>query len=163
MGDPLHNLEQRLERLVPQGLSDGGRERLEAQIDELAAELGTAEKGGGHWRRFAAVAAAVVAVAGVAIFGTPGEQDGNTVVAPAVKPAPVVVEPEAAFETMEYEREVVDHNDDGVIVVGRFHEPVHSRTMIVREMELVIDKETGLRVRIVSERKEVVLTAVTSF
>ena len=38
MGDPLKNLETRLEKLVPHGLSESGRNRLEEQIDaEVAA------------------------------------------------------------------------------------------------------------------------------
>jgi hypothetical protein len=96
MDDPLHELEKKLERLVPHGLSDQGRNRLEE------------------------------------------------------------------MERLEYRREFGDPEDHR-IVVTRFNEPMHSWNYKVREVELILDPVTGLRVELVTEHEEEVRTAVTSF
>lgn len=161
MGDPLHELEKKLERLVPHGLSDQGRDRLEGKIDELAAEVEVA-RSPWPWLRLSGIAAAIALVATVLVVSGvpgPGRDDAVGREAPAEVPAEDV---ESEMERLEYRREF-GAPEDHRIVVTRFNEPMHSWNYKVREVELILDPVTGLRVELVTEHEEEVRTAVTSF
>ena len=160
MGDPLQELEEQLERMVPRGLSEQGRGRLEDQIDELAAVV-EAAPGSWQWQKLAAIAAALALVATMGFMIGGGGPGGRTT-------GPEITSPEKTsqhvpgFEMVGFDREVLD-NPEHLIVLSRHDEPMHKWGYKTREIELVLDEESGLRVRIVSEHDEVVLTAVTSF
>lgn len=162
MGDPLKKLEERLEQLVPQGLSESGRTRLEEQIDELAAQVGPAARSRRPWPRLAGIAAMVAVVAALGALIKMKETGEGSVTTPGEASIPEVAEG-SGIEMVEFQREVGEDWRDGGIVLTRFNEPMRSWSYDVREVELVLDKESGLEVRIVSERREAVLTAVTSF
>lgn len=161
MGDPLHELEKKLERMVPHGLSDQGRDRLEGKIDELAAEV-AAVRSSWSWPRLSTVAAAIALVATVLVLsGIPrGEHAVENESSPEVPVVVAVVEPE--MERLEYRREFGDPEDHR-IVVTRFNEPMHSWNYKVRVVELILDRVSGLHIELVTEHEEEVRTAVTSF
>ena len=155
MGDPLQELEEQLERMAPCGLSEEGRGRLEDQIDELAAVV-EAAPGSWQWQKLAAIVAALALVATMGFMIGGGGPGGRTT-GPENTSQHV-----PGFETVGFDREVLD-NPEHLIVLSRHDEPMHKWGYKTREIELVLDEESGLRVRIVSEHDEVVLTAVTSF
>lgn len=169
MGNPLSRLEEQLSTLVPRGLSDGGRAELEAQIDALAAEVVSEEPAPRRrrvWPVGLGIAAAATVMVGLALLPEGASPDGA-----AAKPdggadsgaqeaSPGQADGE--FVTVDYERMIGDGEDHG-IVLDRFNEPMRSWSYDVREMELVLDPESGLRVRIVQDRREQVRVAVTSF
>lgn len=167
MDDPLRDLEKRLERMVPKGLSEQTQERLEDQIDELAAQVG--KPASFSWRHYAAMAAALASVAGLSFVAGQRESQAVAVDAPdgggVLKGVPV--EPDELaddrFKFVDYEFHVSDSASDGGYILSRFNEPRRTWSFDTREIELVLDEESGLEVRIVSERKVAVSTPVTSF
>lgn len=161
MGDPLHDLEKRLERLVPQGLSDQSQTRLEDQIDELASGFESAAKTGSSWQRIAVFAAVLALVAGVALFDGLHQGVDHPVAGPSQN-ASAARALDSGIEMVDYQREVEDGRDGG-IDLSQFNKPVRSWNYNVKEVETVVDKKTGWKIRIDSEREEAVLTAVTSF
>ncbi len=162
MDDPIENLEEGLKRMVPPGLSDGGKTRLEEQIDALASGMERPSADGVGLRKVAAVAAVLVALAGMVIFGALRQRGEDPVASSKVAPPPEETE-DFGIENLDFQREVMEDGRDGGIVFGSNNAPMRSHLYSVREMETVLDKETGLQVQILSERNEVVLTAVTSF
>lgn len=158
MGDPLQELEKRLELMVPQGLSDQGRDRLEEQIEQLASEV-EASRSGWPWQRLAALAASLILIAGVVVVsGRGGDDETPNPVAKTDVPETSLPE----FERLEHRREFTDPNNHR-IVLTRFNEPMHSWNYKVREFELILDPVSGFRVEMVTESEEEVRTAVTSF
>lgn len=167
MGEPLRDLEARLERLVPRGLSEAGRARLDQQIDQLAEAVAQAPVRKGWGMRGLGAAAAVAAVGAFILLNEgreaapvaggqdrPGAEAGGAGAEGA--------EDESSYETVDFARTVGD-GEDGGILLDRFDEPMRAWNYPVREMELLLDKETGLQVRIVQERREQIRVAVTSF
>ena len=155
MGDPLQDLEEKLERLVPTGLSESGREQLEDQIDQLAAKV-EAESTPFPWRTLAGLAAALTAVVGVVLWteGQKGEQ-----LAGSEEQGKTIAEMRIEKELRKVEEAVEDRG----IVLTPNNEPMHAWGYKVRKEELIFDPESGFRVQVVSEAEEEVLTEVTSF
>lgn len=168
MGDRLQDLEERLGNLVPRGLSDDARFRIDQQIEELAAGVADKQPPGPRWKGAlgVAAAAAIAVMGGLAVLARPGaeQEQGGRDQAGASVPAdtrPVAAAP-SEFEMVDYNRTVGDGKDAG-IVLGRFNEPMRAWDYEVREMELLLDAKSGLKVQIVREGREQVQVAVTSF
>lgn len=162
MDDPLRDLEKRLEQMVPKGLSEQTQERLDDQIDELAAQIG--KPVGFSWKHYAAIAAVLALVAGLSFVA--GQRDSQVVAEDSPESRTILKgEPVAPdeFKFVDYEYHVSDSAADGGYILSRFNEPRRSWSFDTREIELVLDEESGLEVRIVSERKVAVSTPVTSF
>ena len=160
MDDALKRLEERLEELVPKGISDCGRERLEETIDELAA--GTTAAGNGTWKWAVGAAACLGVAAGLALLRgpekpgpvveeTPNEASGRVVLAayePGVEPLASWLQVDERFD----EGWGVDPNG----VLYRYW------GYAITDEEEVVDEESGYTVRIYSEREEWVPVKLTS-
>ena len=158
MDESLHRLEAQLEKLLPRGLRDSGREGLEARIDQLAAEARTEQsrsvRRGWGW---AAVAAAVVmAVLAVGVGRLGQDADGVS------SSRPLALGPEA-FQTVELVQHVEERFDGGYVVGNGEQVPQRYWGYDITEMEKVVDSETGLTVRISTQKEEGVLTQLTTF
>lgn len=159
MGDSLHDLESRLERLVPRGISNHGRERLEEQIDDLADAV-TQRKAGGRIKKLAGVAALAAVLAAVAVIaGLQQSRPKPTASEGADAPAGT----DAGIEPIDYLRVVAESPSDGGYVQGEGNQPFRTWIYPVREEETVVDQQTGWEVTIVSEHEEKILTPVTRF
>lgn len=157
MGDPLRELEEQLESLVPNGLSDQGRGRLEDQIDELAAGVESSESGG-SWYRTAGIAAAIAMLAAILVITGGGKSPSGLVEG--------IGEQGDGGEGIKVVEEHWDLGESAVsrgIVLTPDNEAMHSWGFKVKKTELIFDPESGFHVRVVSEAEEEVLTEVTSF
>ncbi|MDA0765760.1 MAG: hypothetical protein O3A92_02910 [Verrucomicrobia bacterium] len=168
MDDSLKALEARLERLVPKGLSDLGRERMEDRIDELAATVESGSDLSG-WKWGMGAAAAVVAL--VAAFWSTGREGAETAVVevPAVeiaKPAEVVAmrteEDLMELLTLSLTRHVEARTDRGFVTAEGGEAPHRYWSYEVTNDEELMDSESGYAVRVVSQHEEWVPVAVTS-
>ena len=162
MGDPLKKLEERLERMVPQGLSDHGRERLEGQIDELAS--GLEEKASGlETKKLVAVAAGLAILAAAVVFvglGLPGDSRVVEQDQPAAAVDPVFG---SVLEPVDFLRLVAESPSDGGYVQGESNMPFRTWIYPVREEETVVDKDSGWEIVIISEHEEQILTPVKRY
>jgi hypothetical protein len=173
MDDSLRAMEERLERLVPKGLSDLGRERMEEQIDQLA--RGVAEVRSGAGWKWGTGAAAAVAVMGVGFWQTGGE-DAVVAGRGAVSPAALVERWALEFEgmgggeesleddvlTMAMARQVEGRMDRGWVVAEGAETPHRYWSYEVTDEEELMDAESGYAVRVVSRQEEWIPVEVTS-
>lgn len=160
MDDSLKRLEERLEGLVPKGISDCGRERLEETIDELAA---AAPDGGGEaWKWAVGAAACLGLAAGLGFLR--GLDEVPTLVDLRV-PVPeevVLASYEPGVETLASSLQVDGRFDEGWVVVGDDGVPHRYWAYELTDEEEVVDEESGYTVRIYSEREEWVPVKLTS-
>lgn len=159
MDESLRSLEERLEQLVPRGLGDHGRERLEEEIDRLAEETVRVQGRRRRWPWALGAAAAIGLVCGLAFLSE--RPDGGSAVVHASSEsgamAPVV------YETLGYSQKVDDRFDGGTILGNGTEAPYRYWGYSLTETEEVLHLESGYKVHISSEREEGILTRVTSF
>jgi hypothetical protein len=167
MDDSLKALEERLEQLVPKGLSDLGRERMEDQIDALAESLQPAGQPAGlKW----AVGGAAAALAMALVFWSPDPSGGEAVAENTLVEAPVAESVSTAlteadlFEmlTLSSIREVETRTDRGWVADGEGDLPHRYWSYRVTDKEELIDEESGYSVSVVSQHEQWVPVAVTS-
>ena len=160
MDDSLKRLEERLEGLVPKGISDCGRERLEETIDELAAA--TPASVGGSWKWAVGAAACLGLAAGVAFLRDLDEAP-TLVELPALAPEEVVLASyEPGVETLASSLQVDGRFDEGWVVANGDGVPHRYWAYELTNEEEVVDEESGYTVRIYSEREEWVPVKMTS-
>jgi hypothetical protein len=168
MDDSLRALEERLEQLVPKGLSDLGREQMEEKIDDLAGVLEDTGSSDG-WKRGMGAAAALVAMV-VAFWPS---RDGSADVASVVDQrfTPVAFEkieavPTAAdiyeLMTVSYARRVDARTDQGWVMVDGGESAHRYWSYEVTAEEELMDEASGYAVRVVSQHEEWVPVEVTS-
>ena len=164
MDEAMRRVEERLEGLVPKGISDRGRERLEECLEELAENAASGNPGGGAWKWGLGLAAGLGLMAG-AQFLLPG---------PSAQPvaaelgSPEVVEYALAedfipvIETVTISRQVEDRVDEGwVLAEGSPHVYRYWGYELTDEEE-VVDAETGYVVTVYSQREKRIPVRVTS-
>ncbi|MDE0825367.1 MAG: hypothetical protein OSA48_01000 [Akkermansiaceae bacterium] len=168
MDDSLRALEERLEQLVPKGLSDLRREQMEEKIDDLAGALEDTRSSDG-WKWGMGAAAALVAMV-VAFWSS---KDGSADVVSVVDPAftPVAFEkvgagPTAAdlyeLMTMSYARRVDARTDQGWVMVDGGESAHRYWSYEVTAEEELMDEASGYAVRVISQHEEWVPVEVTS-
>lgn len=165
MDDTLQRLEARLEALVPKGISDHGRERMEEVIDKLASEVPLVHSGGGMWKWPVGAAACLGLAAGLALLRGP-DGPGALVEMPEVSVARVArvawADYEPGVETMASSLQVDERFDEGWVVVDGAGLPHRYWAYELTDEEEVLDEESGFTVRIYSEREEWVPVKLTS-
>ena len=158
MDDAMKRMEERLEALVPKGLSDLGRERLEETIDELAA--GTTVSGSGTWKWAVGSAACLGLAAGLALLA--GPKSTPMAQMPVVAPDEVALASyEPAVETVLSSLHVEGRYDEGLVMDG-VNAPHRYWAYELTNEEEVVDEETGFTVRIMTQREEWVPVKMTS-
>jgi hypothetical protein len=167
MDDSLRALEERLEQLVPKGLSDLGREQMEEKIDDLAGVLEDTRSSDG-WKWGTGAAAALVAMV-VAFWSS---RDGSADVASVVDQrfTPVAFEKVEAVSTadlyemltMSYARRVDARTDQGWVMVDGGESAHRYWSFEVTAEEELMDEASGYAVRVISQHEEWVPVEVTS-
>ncbi len=159
MDDALKQLEGRLERLAPRGLSDHAVTRLETQIDELAEEAGPNSP---RWVRWVTAGAAMLGLlATLMVLAQPRGPEEAAAAAAEQAGAPWRRGP--SFETLELVQNVEDRFDGGNVLGDGTEAPHRYWGYEVTETEDMVDCESGLRVRISSKWEEAVLTKITTY
>ncbi len=147
-------MEKALMRLMPVGLSEGAQSEIEAQIDELAGEVGGVRFGfsrSAKWLAGSGIAAAVAI--GFAVFPF-GEKDAPPIAAaPDVDPGLVVL---AASDRVE------DVSDEGLFVDAGGSAIRKVRVRVVEESR-IRDEETGIVVMLSEPREEMYSVPVSTF
>ncbi len=160
MDDSMKRMEARLESLMPKGISDCGRERLEETIDELAATTPVA--GNSSWKWAVGAAACLGLAAGLGLLRGP-EEVGPVVEVPTVPVEGVVLAVyEPVVETLASSLQVDGRFDEGWAVVEGDGVPHRYWGYELTDEEEVVDEESGYTVRIYSEREEWVPVKLTS-
>ncbi len=161
MDDSLKRLEERLEVLIPKGISDHGRERMEETIDNLASS--TTVEGGAAWKWAVSAAACLGAAAGLALLRGP-EAPAPMVMDPPkpVTGAVVLASYEPFVETLSSSREVAGRFDGGLAAGDGTGMPHRYWSYDLREEEEVVDEQSGYTIRIYSESQEWVPVRLTS-
>ena len=167
MDEALRKMEARLEGLIPKGISDSGRERLEETIENLAGNTVRDHSGGGIGKWGVGLAASLGVLAGAQLLRSP---DGEAAVADPVAARVVdVVERAVAggdavpvVETMAVSRHVKGRVDEGwAPVEGSTHVYRYWGYDVTDEEELV-DGETGYVVTVFSRREDRIPVRMTS-
>ena len=117
MDDRLRDLEKRLEELVPRGLGERGRERLEETIDSLAAEAGprSARSRTRWWLPGMGAAAVVAGLVAIAVW--PEDQPSS----PWPAAGEEVSESEAVpLQTVELVQAVEERFDGGYVLADGY-------------------------------------------
>lgn len=162
MGDRMMELEERLEQLVPRGLSEDGRARMDAEIDRLAAEVAddvpTVSSGGRFRKTLAWAAVACVLVSLTAVYFAP---PAATVDQPVVEVVAPYDAEAALIEYLASELRVTEMRDHGWGIQDGSDQAYRYWTNMVTETENMLDHESGYEVKVVSEREVVVPVALT--
>ena len=165
MDDSLKALEERLEQLVPKGLSDLGREQMEDKIDEMAGAVED-RPSSGAWKWGMGAAAAGVAMA---VVMWPTKPTGLVDVEIPVPDVATSDDGEFAasedFErllTLAAIRQVHARKDRGWATVAGTDTPHRNWSYEVTEEEEIFDGESGYTVRVVTQLEESIPVEVTS-
>jgi hypothetical protein len=153
MDDRLAGIEERLEQLVPRGLSDTGAVAIEATIDQLAERAARPDSRRGWWRGFGA-AAAVAAAAGLVILMNGG--DG-----PNEMSAPIAAV-SATSETVVTALQVQGRFDGGWVVGDGSQVPYRYHGFELTDEREMLDRQTGYRVQVREHREEWIPVKMTS-
>lgn len=165
MDESLKRMEDRLEALVPKGISDHGRERMEEMIDGLAAGVVGERSDGGTWKWAVGTAACLGLAAGLAFLVGPDapESLGELLPREVVKVAMVERASYApGVETMASSRQVDGRFDEGWVIMDGAGMPHRYWAYELTDEEEVVDEESGYTVRIYSQREEWVPVKLTS-
>lgn len=184
MADSLRALEERLEQLVPKGLSDFGLERMEDEIDRLAGALAMEEgaSSGPTVRKWGIGAAAALGVLAVVYWSPeggsergvdhlPGESDlvaavvsigdGGRAPQPSVSVWQDVLAAEE-FLVLSSARRVQGRQDRGWTPHQDGGAPHRYWSYEVIDEEELVDTRSGYAVRVVSQHEEWVPVEMTS-
>lgn len=173
MDEQLRRLEERLEGLVPKGISDHGRTRLEETVEELAARDATRKPGGNAWKWGAGIAAAMGIMTGVQFVREPS---APPVAISSMHPGVVeaVFGDEVSYpgfgddisfpvvETVALTRQVEGRFDEGWVEAEGAPHVYRCWEYEVTDEEAIIDEETGYEVTVYSERQERIPVRITS-
>ena len=164
MDEAMRRVEERLEALVPKGISDRGRERLEERLEELAENAASRSPGGGAWKWGLGLAAGLGLMAG-AQFLLPGPS-AQPVVAEAGSPGVVEFALAEDFftvvETVAISRQVEGRMDEGWVPSEGSPHVYRYWGYEVTDEEEVVDEETGYVVKVYSQREKRIPVRITS-
>jgi len=163
MDESMRILEERLEGLVPKGISDHGRQSLESMVEELAEETVGLDSGGGAWKWGIGVAAALGLVAGTQLMRDPVAETVRVHPAKS-RVVDVSIEEELlpAIETMAISRRVEGRADEGWVQAEGVPHVYRYWGYDVTDEEDVLDEETGYMVTVYSQREERIPVRMTS-
>lgn len=151
------SIEAILSRLMPPALSEAGQRDIEAMFDDLAttraAETNRVAQSPRFWSAVGGIAAAIVAVVVIS-------QSLQTTSAPVI--ARVVDNAPPAFELVGESDRVEDVRDDGWRESPEGSAMRAMRMRVVEENSL-LDRETGIVMRITEPRDELLLMPVSAF
>ncbi len=159
---PSPSIEEKLNRLVPSGVSTRAQRGLEDTIDRLAAASGLGDGSGSpgvmaHWAWKAAAVVALIA-APVVMFRT---LPGKTVESPAL--AAITPEAAAGLVVLSSTQQIVATEDDGLIIPEDGGTPHYRFRYQVSDEERLRDPETGTIVTLRQPRQEIHTIPVTLF
>jgi hypothetical protein len=164
MDEAMRTMEERLEALVPKGISDRSRERLEETIEGLAESAATRSHGGGAWKWGLGVAAGLGLMVGAQFLlrGPSAQPVVAETRSPEVVEFALAEDFVSVVETVMLSRQVEGRMDEGWVPAEGSPHVYRYWGYEVTDEEEVVDEETGYVVKVYSQREKRIPVRITS-